>query len=288
MSEENYVDPLDRRWPIERQPDSYVPTDVSYALLEESPDRIECWTKITNKRSDKTFQVFTFTAVNSKYVEKAVGWKWDPRMNALAEEKIAGRNEVSFKHVTGDRTETNLVYYGNVLISRMVRVTNVQAAKETLPKLMCDTAEEELKDTIPLDDTYEPEKIREGYESTQLENVYLKEIMEDEMESMFHHRGYVFAEDGKSFLMRCIECDNLPCVWIENKDTMILFDEATHDKNTQANKHRHAMYRQMALVINDGPSGAGVRMRLPECVLAGVRDLFPDPDNTYTGHRDAV
>jgi hypothetical protein len=76
------------------------------------------------------------TVVNSKYVEKAVGWKWDPCMKALAEEKIAGRDKVSFKHVMRDQTETNLVYFGNVLISKIVRVTNVKAAKETLPKLM--------------------------------------------------------------------------------------------------------------------------------------------------------
>jgi hypothetical protein len=73
-----------------------------YTLLEESPDRIECWTKLTAKNEDNIFQVFTMMVVNSLYVEKAFGWKWDPCMKALVEEKIARRDQVSFKHVMKD------------------------------------------------------------------------------------------------------------------------------------------------------------------------------------------
>jgi hypothetical protein len=38
--------------------------------------------------------------------------------------------------------------------------------------------------------------------------------------------------------------------------------------------------------MNDGPSGKGNRLRLPNCVLNGVRALFPDPDEVYTGHQE--
>jgi hypothetical protein len=111
MSDVDYVAPMDRRWPIQPVPqlDDYVPPEVSYTLLEESPDRIECWTKLTSKNKGNVFQVFTIMVVNSMYVEKAVGWKWDPHMKALAEENIAERDAISFKHMTKDRTETNLV-----------------------------------------------------------------------------------------------------------------------------------------------------------------------------------
>jgi hypothetical protein len=165
----------------------------------------------------------------------------------------------------------------------MVRVSDVKAARETLSKLMCDMAKEKLKNPILMDDTYKEEEVREGYESTQLENKYLKEIMENEMEGMSDYCGFMFAEDGKSFVMRCLECDNVLCVWDNNKQAVVMFDEATHKEIAPANKHRHVMYRQMALVINDGPSGTSVRMRLPGCALTGMRELFPDLDATYMG-----
>jgi hypothetical protein len=40
----------------------------------------------------------------------------------------------------------------------------------------------------------------------------------------------------------------------------------------------------MALIINDGPSGRGNRVKLLSCVVSGVRELFPDPASVYTGH----
>jgi hypothetical protein len=62
------------------------------------------------KNEDNVFQVFMMMAVNSMFVNKAVGWKWDPCMKALMEEKFAGRDAVSFKHLTKDQMETNLVF----------------------------------------------------------------------------------------------------------------------------------------------------------------------------------
>jgi hypothetical protein len=106
------------------------------------------------------------------------------------------------------------------------------------------------------------------------------------MESMLENNGYVFSDDGKSFHVWCQECEDVPCVWASNKQEMITYDEVTHDDNTAPNKRRHALYRQMALVINGGPAGRGNRLKLPQCVLSGVRELHPDPESFYVGHRD--
>ena len=46
------------------------------------------------------------------------------------------------------------------------------------------------------------------------------------------------------------------------------------------------MFRQMALLINGGPMGKGERMQHAECVLSGVRALFPAEDGVYMGHMD--
>lgn len=86
---------------------------------------------------------------------------------------------------------------------------------------------------------------------------------------------------------RC-DCGDVPYVWETSKQHMVLFDEAQNPDEAQPNQRRHAIYRQMALIINDGPSGRGNRVKLPTCVVAGVRELFPDPKAVYTGHREMV
>ncbi len=67
---------------------------------------------------------------------------------------------------------------------------------------------------------------------------------------------------------------------------MVLFSEAQNVEEATPKERRHSLYRQMALIINDGPSGHGNRVRLPNCVLTGVRELYPDPGAVYTGHRE--
>jgi hypothetical protein len=67
---------------------------------------------------------------------------------------------------------------------------------------------------------------------------------------------------------------------------MISYDQAVNDEDTEPNKRRHGLYRQMALLINGGPSGRGNRLKLPQCVVSGVRELFPDPGAYYVGHQE--
>jgi hypothetical protein len=74
-------------------------------------------------------------------------------------------------------------------------------------------------------------------------------------------------------------------MWAFNEKVMIDYNEATHDENTAQSTRHHVMYRQLALYINGGPTGRGNRLKLQTCVLTGVRNLFPDPDAKYTGHR---
>jgi hypothetical protein len=41
---------------------------------------------------------------------------------------------------------------------------------------------------------------------------------------------------------------------------------------------RKEAYRQMALIINDGLTGAGNIVELPKYVLSGIRSMFPGAD----------
>jgi hypothetical protein len=211
---------------------------------------------------------------------------FQPDLNLLAIEKVEGRGRVSFEHVVKPRTEISLTYFGNVLVAKLVSITDVVEAKEKHPILMRPTAESELEDMIQLDDTYTLEEVVAGYKTTKLVNIHFKNFLEEETERLLDDNGFVFSDDGESYSVFCMYCECTPCVWTFNEQMIIDYDKATHDEETAQNTRRHAVYRQMALYINGGPSGSGNRLKLPICVLTGVRNLFPDPDAKYTGHRD--
>jgi hypothetical protein len=68
---------------------------------------------------------------------------------------------------------------------------------------------------------------------------------------------------------------------------MIQYND-TIDSTTPSNEHRHALYRQMAIQMNGGePLGRGHRLKLPSCVVSGIRGLCPSEDGLYVGHKDA-
>ena len=52
------------------------------------------------------------------------------------------------------------------------------------------------------------------------------------------------------------------------------------------NIRRKKLYRQMALTINGGPMGKGVRIEHPRCVVDGIHAIAPDPDGKYMGHKE--
>jgi hypothetical protein len=80
------------------------------------------------------------------------------------------------------------------------------------------------------------------------------------------------------------DCGNIPCVWEANIESIRIFAKARNDEEATPNQQWHSLYHQMALIINDGPSGRGNRVKLRSCVVFGVRELFLDPASVYTGH----
>ena len=53
------------------------------------------------------------------------------------------------------------------------------------------------------------------------------------------------------------------------------------------NKKRKALYRRLISVMNWGPMVIGERRRLPNCLEAIVRRLYPETSGLYMGFRDA-
>ena len=96
-------------------------------------------------------------------------------------------------------------------------------------------------------------------------------------------------EDDIPGTMLCEECLDDPCVWITKKEEMLNYNDNEHEHLPvsdwpPSNVRRKKIYRQMALYINSGPSGRGLWIELPKCVVDGCRECFPSP--TFMGFKE--
>jgi hypothetical protein len=191
------VAPLHRHYPIYSGKETKG-GDVTHSLMTEEPDKIKNWMRKYPKREPGFMTILLVTNVNEGYAEKVVTFKHFPNLYLIAAEKIEGRGKISSGHVQKDRSEISLTYYGDLLVGRMIHITDIEGAQTKVPILMRMTAESEIADWIPLDATYEDSEVIPGYEAMKLEKQRLKDIMEEEMEELMYEQGFVFSEDGKS------------------------------------------------------------------------------------------
>jgi hypothetical protein len=87
---------------------------------------------------------------------------------------------------------------------------------------------------------------------------------------------------------KCQVCENDPCLFIVNEDGLIDYDEAEHghlarEDRPANNLRRKKLYRQLTLMINGGPMGAGVRKPLPDCCVGHIREMLPS--ESFMGYR---
>ena len=87
--------------------------------------------------------------------------------------------------------------------------------------------------------------------------------------------------------MVCDICHVQTCLWMRYCDEIIAHGDWYYDNEApEVNKEsetRKFCYR-MFICIHYGPLGVGVRVELPQCVVEGVREVYPSPDNTYMGY----
>ena len=87
----------------------------------------------------------------------------------------------------------------------------------------------------------------------------------------------------------CPECEEAPCLFLAHKESLVAFDEAEtasfalEDQQPPNNIRRKKLYRQITLMINGGPLGAGVRRPLPNCCVKAIREMMPS--ETFMGFR---
>ena len=106
----------------------------------------------------------------------------------------------------------------------------------------------------------------------------------------------------------CVHCGGTPCKWEEFGDeiaqreqemrrSLTVIGACDHDgsqivdKNTKErleNKEmRKSMYR-MFTYLKYGHLCRGVRIPIPECVVAKIREKYPDPDEEYMGFMEST
>jgi hypothetical protein len=87
----------------------------------------------------------TLASVNGKYSKKAVSYKCEPDLKLLAIEKCKGQGRVSFKHVPKPRYKITLTFFGQVLIGKMIQITDIRAAQTIPPFIMKATVLDKLE-----------------------------------------------------------------------------------------------------------------------------------------------
>ena len=92
----------------------------------------------------------------------------------------------------------------------------------------------------------------------------------------------------EEFIVVCSACGEDQCLFVQNQASLVAYDEAEHllgdgeDVPTN-NIRRKQLYRQLTLMLNGGPLGAGVRRELPTCCVAGIRQMLPS--ETFMGFK---
>jgi hypothetical protein len=87
----------------------------------------------------------------------------------------------------------------------------------------------------------------------------------------------------------CQECGEDPCVFFQHEELLVAYDDAEYGLETSVeplpdnNIRRKKLYRQLTLMLNGGPLGAGVRKPLPSCCVSAIRDMLPS--DTFMGFK---
>jgi hypothetical protein len=87
----------------------------------------------------------------------------------------------------------------------------------------------------------------------------------------------------------CAECGESPCVFFQHEELLVEYDDAEYGLTTSVeplpdnNIRRKKLYRQLTLMLNGGPLGAGVRKPLPSCCVSAIRDMHPS--DTFMGFK---
>jgi hypothetical protein len=65
---------------------------------------------------------------------------------------------------------------------------------------------------------------------------------------------------------------------------VVALNEALAPEDVPSNNlRRKKLYRQLTLMLNGGPLGAGVRRALPDCCVSAIRAMLPSEGESFMG-----
>ena len=82
----------------------------------------------------------------------------------------------------------------------------------------------------------------------------------------------------------CPKCNEKECLWITHGKDVVSFAGSKRGQRDYANNVLRKFAYQEAVRCIYGVMGNGNRVELPECVLDGVRQEYPDKNNSYMGY----
>jgi hypothetical protein len=233
-------------------------------------------------------------------IEKSMtySWPWDYAEIRTQKEKGA---QVRFKWWAKKGLSVELTFFGSYMIGEMFTLMLMDESKVTFPQLFPADRYDELGQDIafPIVNLLKID-LQDGYSAEETENPRMQHyIEEDILEALSRDdennkkiaKEQVIANSDetsdKKVPATCKYCGECPCVWLRNIDTVIAVDENEHAGMSTVNSaQRKVAYKHMFRVVND-PGQKNVRKKHSECVLNGVRALFPDQNSEYMGFREA-
>ena len=85
----------------------------------------------------------------------------------------------------------------------------------------------------------------------------------------------------------CFHCGEKPCFWLNFKEEILSSTVKNMDDCLVSNSLLRKKAYQMFVYFKYGRLGKGNRVRIPECVLDGIRKVWPETDQAnYMGHND--
>ena len=85
--------------------------------------------------------------------------------------------------------------------------------------------------------------------------------------------------------MKCEHCESNPCHGLFYRDILESHGEFLNDGSQTPNFLRRQLYAIYVREVH-GFLGRGIRVEIPVCVRNMIREIYPDPQGQYMGHRD--
>jgi hypothetical protein len=173
-------------------------------------------------------------------------------------------------------------YYDLKTHSEKIKPAHMQTDEEQQAESMAELLKQDKRSEAGLDAMAETEE---------LDNKELVSMMKTEAIGVGPEPEDILNEGDtlETVTAGCESCKMAKCMmWLANRKFVVscglgnLPDDRLHSARELAKRRRFAVYRHMAMIMAAiVVSKHRVRLKLPRCVVVGIRTTFPDPDGRY-------